>query len=43
MKLHEFQAKQLFTSYRIPVPSGGVAESAEAAAGVASSLDASRW
>src|SRR3569833_3637129 len=31
MNLHEFQAKQLFYTYGIPVPSGGEADSAEAA------------
>ena len=36
MNLHEFQAKQLFASYGIPVPRGGAAESEEQARAIAS-------
>src|SRR3569833_1927718 len=38
MHLHEFQAKQLFYTYGIPVPSGGEADSAEAARAAAGRL-----
>ena len=29
MKIHEFQAKQLFNAYNIPIPKGRIAKSAE--------------
>ena len=29
MKIHEYQAKKLMAAYNIPVPKGGVAETAE--------------
>lgn len=38
MKIHEYQAKEMFKKYGIPVPMGGVAFSAEEAAGVAEKL-----
>jgi succinyl-CoA synthetase beta subunit len=38
MKIHEYQAKELFKKYRIPVPTGGVAFSVEEACKVASWL-----
>ncbi len=38
MNLHEYQAKELFRSYGIPVPTGGVAFSADEASSVAKSL-----
>ncbi len=38
MNLHEYQAKELFRSYGIPVPNGGVAFSADEASQVANSL-----
>jgi succinyl-CoA synthetase beta subunit len=38
MKIHEYQAKELFKKYRIPVPTGGVAFSVEEACKVASGL-----
>ena len=43
MNLHEFQAKQLFASYGIPVPRGGAAESVEQARAIASHLGGERW
>ena len=38
MKIHEFQAKELFREFDVPVPSGGVAREAAEAAKVAESL-----
>jgi succinyl-CoA synthetase beta subunit len=38
MKIHEFQAKELFREFEVPVPSGGVARDAAEAAKVAESL-----
>jgi len=38
MKIHEFQAKELFREFEVPVPSGGVARDAAEAARVAESL-----
>ncbi|SHO43924.1 ADP-forming succinate--CoA ligase subunit beta [Desulfopila aestuarii] len=38
MKIHEYQAKELFRQYDIPVPEGGTATNVEAAQQVASSL-----
>jgi succinyl-CoA synthetase beta subunit len=43
MNLHEYQSKQLFSQYRIPVPRGQVADSAEAAVGAAKALGGSLW
>lgn len=43
MNLHEYQAKQLFASYGLPVPKGEVAYSADDALQVASTLGTSRW
>ena len=43
MHLHEYQAKQLFSDYGIPVPEGGVLESPEGAAKLADSLGGSAW
>lgn len=43
MNLHEYQAKQLFKSYGLPVPHGEVAYSADDAAQVAKTLSTSRW
>jgi succinyl-CoA synthetase beta subunit len=39
MKIHEYQAKELFRKYRIPVPKGGVAFSVDEARKVAAGLD----
>jgi succinyl-CoA synthetase beta subunit len=38
MKIHEYQAKELFKKYRIPVPTGGVAFSVDEASKVAAGL-----
>lgn len=43
MNLHEYQAKQLFASYNLPVPRGDVAYSIEDGLRVASELSTSRW
>ena len=39
MKIHEFQAKELFKKYDVPVPAGGVAKAAAEAVRVAESLE----
>ncbi len=39
MKIHEYQAKELFRKYKIPVPEGGVAHSKEEAFDAAKKLD----
>ena len=38
MKIHEYQAKELFKKYGVPVPEGGVAFSPDEAVGIAKSL-----
>jgi succinyl-CoA synthetase beta subunit len=38
MKIHEYQAKELFKKYGVPIPDGGVAFSADEAVGVARTL-----
>ncbi|MBS0364425.1 MAG: ADP-forming succinate--CoA ligase subunit beta [Proteobacteria bacterium] len=43
MNLHEYQAKEVFRSYGIPVPAGKVAASAQEAADAARSLGGSVW
>ena len=43
MNLHEYQAKQLFASYNLPVPKGEVAYNVEDTLQVASQLSTSRW
>lgn len=43
MNLHEYQAKQLFASYNLPVPKGEVAYNVEDAIQVASQLSTARW
>src|SRR5256885_6122365 len=43
MNLHEYQAKELFRSYGIPVPAGRVAASGEEAAAVAGALGGAVW
>jgi succinyl-CoA synthetase beta subunit len=43
MNLHEYQAKQLFASYGLPVPHGEVAYSVDDALQVASQLQTSSW
>ncbi len=43
MNLHEYQAKQLFAAYGIPVPNGRPAESPAEAAAAAQALGGSLW
>jgi succinyl-CoA synthetase beta subunit len=43
MKIHEYQAKKLMAAYNIPVPKGGVAETAEEARTVASQIGGNRF
>ena len=43
MHLHEYQSKQLFLEYGIPVPKGGVLESPDGAATLVDSLGGSAW
>jgi succinyl-CoA synthetase beta subunit len=43
MKIHEFQAKDLFRRYQLPVPAGGVAETPEEAQNIAAGLSASNF
>ena len=43
MNLHEYQAKQLFTEYNIPIPQGQVAKTAHDAVSAAKSLGGSVW
>ncbi|MBU6421912.1 MAG: ADP-forming succinate--CoA ligase subunit beta [Gammaproteobacteria bacterium] len=43
MNLHEYQAKQLFAAYGIPVPNGRVAKSADEAVTAAQSLGGNLW
>ena len=43
MNLHEFQSKQLFNQYEIPVPSGLVAKSPKEAVDAAKSLGGNLW
>jgi succinyl-CoA synthetase beta subunit len=43
MNLHEYQAKEVFRSYGITVPTGRVAASAEEAASVAQSIGGAVW
>ncbi|HET6633154.1 MAG TPA: ADP-forming succinate--CoA ligase subunit beta [Rhodanobacteraceae bacterium] len=43
MNFHEYQAKQLFAQYGIPVPPGQVASSPDAAVEVAKQLGGSQW
>jgi succinyl-CoA synthetase beta subunit len=43
MNLHEYQAKELFRTYGIPVPAGKVAQTPEEAAAAAESLGGTVW
>ena len=43
MHLHEYQAKQLFAEYGIPVPGGQMIEQTDAVPGVINSLGGSAW
>jgi len=39
MKIHEYQAKDLFKKYNVPVPTGGVAFKPDEAKKIAEDLD----
>lgn len=43
MNLHEYQAKQLFASFGLPIPPGQIAYNVEDALSVASQLSTPRW
>ena len=43
MNLHEYQSKELFTSYGIPVPKGQVAATGSEAAAAARKIGGSKW
>ena len=43
MNFHEYQAKELFATYGIPVPAGKVAATPEAAAEAARALGGEQW
>lgn len=43
MNLHEYQAKQLFASFGLPVPAGEIAYNVEDAINVAAQLSTARW
>jgi succinyl-CoA synthetase beta subunit len=43
MNLHEYQSKELFLQYAIPIPKGQVAESADGAVAAAQGLGGSLW
>ena len=43
MNLHEYQAKQIFREFDIPVPAGGDAATAAEAMRVAEQMDTSKW
>ena len=43
MHLHEYQAKQLFSDYGVPVPDGRMAESVQDAVAAAKALGGDRW
>jgi succinyl-CoA synthetase beta subunit len=43
MNLHEYQSKELFAQYAIPVPKGQIADSAEGAVAAAKALGGSVW
>ncbi len=43
MHIHEFQAKQLFAKYGIPIPKGAVASTVDEAVKIAREIDGSGW
>jgi len=43
MKIHEYQAKEIFSNYGIPVPQGAVARDPEEARKTAEQIGGSRW
>jgi succinyl-CoA synthetase beta subunit len=43
MKIHEYQAKEIFSKFGIPVPRGSMTQDAEEARKIAEEIGASRW
>ncbi len=43
MKIHEYQAKEIFSQFAIPVPRGSVAEDADEARKIAEQIGGARW
>ncbi|HID30593.1 MAG TPA: succinate--CoA ligase subunit beta, partial [Desulfobacterales bacterium] len=43
MKIHEYQAKEIFSQFKIPVPRGSVAHDAEEARRIAEEIGGARW
>jgi succinyl-CoA synthetase beta subunit len=43
MKIHEYQAKEIFSKFGMPVPKGAVARDPEAARKIAEQIGGSRW
>ena len=43
MKIHEYQAKEIFSKFGIPVPRGSMAQDAEEARKIAEEIGGSRW
>ncbi len=43
MNIHEYQAKELFRKYDVPVPEGHVAHTASQALSIAEQIDGERW
>jgi succinyl-CoA synthetase beta subunit len=43
MRIHEYQAKEIFSQFRIPVPQGSVARDPEEAKKIAEQIGGSRW
>jgi succinyl-CoA synthetase beta subunit len=43
MNFHEYQAKELFASYGIPVPAGAIARTPDEAVVAAQGLDSNMW
>ena len=43
MKIHEYQAKEIFSKFNIPIPKGSVAHEAKEAAAIAEEIGGSSW
>ncbi len=43
MNLHEYQAKQVFSQYGMPVPNNQVVESIDSVSSALEKLDGDRW
>lgn len=43
MNIHEYQAKELFSEFKIPVPGGGLATNGEEARKVAEAINGKKW